>query len=96
MDIQTTLLVVKLFLLALEFDSSVVDGPSACLPWARPEVGGVCTEVGAPKNGGAEGGFVEDVGGGEGATLVLNRLPSFLHDQTSLAGRSTKFTIEIR
>ena len=66
MEIQTTLLVVKLFFfVVLLFDSAVADGPSACFPGVRPEVGGACTEVGAPKNGGAGGGFAEDAGGGD-------------------------------
>lgn len=84
-DIPTILLVLKTFFVVLEFDSSVADGPLACFPgvcfvgFCLP---GVCPEDGTPENGGdGEDGGVEDVGGGNGATILLNRFPSFLHDR---------------
>lgn len=77
-DIPTTLLVDD-FLLVLEFDCPVADGPSACFVGFRSDLGGVCAEVGPPtKNGGAGGGIVEDVGGNSGALLLLKGFPSFL------------------
>ena len=81
-DIQTIFLAEDFFL--PEFESSEAVGPLACFP-------GVCWEGGAretnggpetgrpPKNGGARGGVItEDVGRGDGATVEVNRFPSFL------------------
>lgn len=87
MDIHTILFVLGDFFELLEFDSSVVDGPSARFAGRRPDVGGFCSGFGPGKNGSAGGGVPEDVGGGvpedvgggNGAVLLLNGFPSLLH-----------------
>lgn len=75
-DIHTILFVFEDFLDLSGFDSSVVDGPSACLDGLRPGGGGLCSEAGPGKNGNPGGGVPEDVGGGKGAALELNGFPS--------------------
>lgn len=79
-DIQITLLTDKDFFFPVELDSADADGPSVCvlgLLWED----GVCAEVGDPEMGGA----VDDVGGVEGAILLLKRFPSFLHEKQKQA-----------
>jgi hypothetical protein len=89
-DIPTTCLVVKIFFFFTEFDSSVADGPSACLPGVRsagPQNGGA-----GDAGGGGGGGFNGDVDGASGAVVALNGFPSFLHRKLSILVNMCKLT----
>ena len=94
-DIQTTLLVV--FMHVLAFDFSGAHGPSAFPPGAFPEHGGQgdggAGGDGGPENGGGGGGVVGDVGEGNRAIVVLlNGFPSFLQDKNKIRIYEYKIT----
>lgn len=79
MVIHTILFVLGDFLEFPELDFSPEEGPSACRDGLRPDEGGgfgFCWVPGPGKKGSVGGGTSEGDGGGKGAALELNGLPS--------------------